>query len=114
VSAYEELVRKAKETETIRRVLADLEKEPARLLFEICREYEACLEPVPDHRIHLPGYLGEISLKALLAAGLLDIETGRRLSIYQYKPTTEGLEWYRRLVQEGWEPARKQAGAVQS
>ena len=114
MSTYDELARKVNQTEVMQRFLADLDKESVKLLFTICKEYESCREPVPDHRIHAPGYLGGVTLRALLAAGLLERETGRRLAIYQYKPTPEGVEYYRKLVQEGWTPSHLATGDIAS
>ncbi len=77
-------------------VLAALEKEPITLLYAICAE------PVPDHHLHVSGYLKEVALRALLSTGLLERQPGGRLSIYSYKPTQAGIKYYRILVDEGW------------
>ena len=63
----------------------------------ICREYQRTGEAVPDHSLHLTGYLGEAALKALLSAGLIRWQSGGRLSLYLYEPTTEGLKQYESL-----------------
>lgn len=82
----------------MKHVLESLEEEPARILIHICREYEALGRPVPDHHFHVSGYIGEVALKALVAAGLIQSRPGSRFSLYDYEPTSQGLEHYRRLV----------------
>ncbi|MGB2856319.1 MAG: hypothetical protein WBC61_06720, partial [Dehalococcoidia bacterium] len=77
-------------------MLAALEKEPVTLLYAICKE------PVPDHHLHVSGYLKEVALRALLSTGLLERQLGGRLSIYSYKPTPAVIKYYRILVDEGW------------
>ena len=102
MGAYEDFIQTTRQTEVMQQVLADLEKEPARLLLAICREYEASNEPVSDHHFHVSGYLGEIALRALVSAGLIERQAGGRFAIYRYKPTSAGMEHYRRLTSEGW------------
>ena len=84
-------------TEVMKQVLNSLKEEPAHLLGDICREYQRTGEAVPDHRLHFTGYLGEASLKALLSIGLVRRQSGGRLSLYLYEPTTEGLKQYESL-----------------
>ena len=87
-----------KNTEVMKHVLESLEEEPARILIHICKEYEASGRPVPDHHFHVSGYIGEVALRALVAAGLIQSRPGRRFSLYDYEPTPAGLEHYRKLV----------------
>ena len=84
-------------TEVMKQVLNSLKEEPAHLLGDICREYQRTGEAVPDHRLHFTGYLGKASLKALLSIGLVRRQSGGRLSLYLYEPTTEGLKQYESL-----------------
>ncbi len=88
-------------TEVMKQVLKSLKEEPVHLLGNICREYERTGQPVPDHRLHFVGYLGEAAIKALLALGLIRQQSGGRLSLYSYEPTKEGLEQYERLKADG-------------
>jgi hypothetical protein len=46
--------------------------------------------------------LGEAALKALLSAGLIKRQPGRKLSLYSYEPTPEGLEQYEKLKADGF------------
>jgi len=104
MGAYADLVRKLRKTEVMREVLASLEREPVALLYAICREYESSGEPVPAHHLRTSGYLTEAALRALVSAGLLQREPGGRLSVYSYRPTSEAMSCYRRLVAEEGSP----------
>lgn len=100
MGAYEDLVQTIKQTEVMQQALAGLQEEPVKLLRAICKEYEASNEPVSDHHFHLSGYLGEIALRALLSAGLLERQSGDWSSIFRYKPTPAGIEHYKNLIRE--------------
>lgn len=97
MSAIDDFTALLETTEVMKQVLKSLKEEPAHLLGNICREYQRTGQPVPDHRLHFVGYMGEAALKALLSAGLIQRQTGGRLSLYCYEPTSEGLEQYERL-----------------
>lgn len=102
MGAYEDLIERLRQTDVMQQVLAALEKEPVTLLYAICKEYEASNEPVPDHHLPISGYLKEVAVRTLLSAGLLERQAGGRLSVYSYRPTSDGMECYRRLVGDGW------------
>lgn len=97
MSALDDFTALIQETETIKQVIRSLKEEPAYLLDSICRQYEKTGRPVPDPQLNITGYLGEVSLKALFAAGLISQQPGGRLSLYCYEPTQNGLEQYRNL-----------------
>jgi len=97
MGAIDEFVVLLESTEVMKQVLNSLKEEPAHLLGDICREYQRTGEAVPDHRLHFTGYLGKASLKALLSIGLVRRQSGGRLSLYLYEPTTEGLKQYESL-----------------
>ncbi len=84
-------------TEVMKQALRSLKEEPAHLLGDICREYQRTSEAVPDHSLHFTGYLGEAALKALLSVGMIRRQSGERLFLYLYEPTTEGLKQYESL-----------------
>jgi hypothetical protein len=90
------------DTDVMKQVIISLKEEPAHLLGDICTEYQRTSQPVPDHRLHFVGYLGEAALKALLSAGLIKRQPGGKLSLYSYEPTHEGLEQYERLKADGF------------
>lgn len=89
-------------TDVMKQVLKNLKEEPAHLLGSICREYRSTGQAVPDHRLHLAGYMGEAALKAIAAAGLVRRQSGGRLSLYCYEPTPEGLKQYEKLEAGGF------------
>jgi hypothetical protein len=100
MGAFEDFVDVVKQTETMQALLQNLEKEPAKILAAICREHEVTNKAVPDHHLNLAGYFGEAMLRALVSADLITRERGDRFSLYGYKPTEEGLKYYKTMVKE--------------
>ena len=100
MGAFEDFVDVVKQTETMQALLQNLEREPAKLLAAICREYEATNKTVPDHHLNLAGYFGEAMLRALVSADLIAREQGDRFSLYGYKPTEAGLKFYKAMLKE--------------
>jgi len=100
MGAFEDFVDVVKQTETMQALIQNLEREPAKLLAAICREYEATKKAVPDHHLNLAGYFGEAMLRALVSAKLVTREREDRFSLYGYKPTEEGLKSYKAMLKE--------------
>jgi len=100
MSAYEDFVDVVQQTEPMQALLQNLEREPAKLLAAICREYEAANKAVPDHHLNLAGYFGEAMLRALVSANLVTKERGDRFYLYGYKPTEAGLRYYKAMLDE--------------
>jgi len=100
MGAFEDFVDVVKQTETMQALLQNLEREPAKLLAAICREYEATKKAVPDHHLNLAGYFGEAMLRALVSANLITREQEDRFSLYGFKPTEEGLKYYKAMLKE--------------
>jgi hypothetical protein len=100
MGAFEDFVEVIKQTETMQSVLQSLQKEPAKLLAVICREYEATNKAVPDHHLNLGGYFGEAILRALVSANLITREREDRFALYGYKPTEAGLKYYGAMQKE--------------
>jgi hypothetical protein len=100
MGAFEDFVDVVKQTETMQSLLQNLEKEPAKLLTAICSEYEETNKAVPDHHLNVTGYFGEAMLRALLSANLVTREREDRFSLYGYKPTKEGLKYYKAMLKE--------------
>ena len=100
MGAFEDFVDVVKQTETMQALLQNLEREPAKLLDTICREYEATSKAVPDHHLNLAGYFGEAMLRALVSANLITREREDRLFLYGYKPTEAGLRYYKDMLDE--------------
>ena len=100
MGAFEDFVDVVKQTETMQALLQNLEREPAKLLAAICREYEATKKAIPDHHLNLAGYFGEAMLRALVSAKLVIREREDRFSLYGYKPTEEGRKSYKAMLKE--------------
>ena len=100
MGAFEDFVDVVKQTETMQALLQNLEREPVKLLAAVCREYEATQKTIPDHHLNLAGYFGEAMLRALVSANLITREREDRFSLYGYKPTEEGLKYYKAMVKE--------------
>jgi len=100
MGAFEDFVDVVKQTETMQALIQNLEREPAKLLAAICREYEVTKKAVPDHHLNLAGYFGEAMLRALVSAKLVTREREDRFSLYGYKPTEEGLKSYKAMLKE--------------
>ena len=100
MSASEDFVAEIKKTETMQALLRSLEEGTAGLLSNICREYEASSKAVPDHHLNLTGYFGEAMLRVLVSANMITKELGDRFSLYIYKPTEKGLNYYKSMLAE--------------
>jgi len=100
MSAFEDFVAEIRKTQTMQALLESLEREPAKLLSAICKEYETTNKAVPDHHLHLAGYFGEAMLRVLLSANLVTKEPEDRFSLYGYRPTETGLKYYKSMLAE--------------
>ena len=100
MAIFEDFVAEVRKTETMQALLRSLEAEPVKLLGAICREYEATNKAVPDHHLNLAGYFSEAILRALMSANLVIKEPGE-FSLYGYKPTGAGIEYYKGMRDEG-------------
>lgn len=100
MGGFEDFIDVVKKTETMQALYQNLEREPAKLLAAICREYEVTSKAVPDHHLNLAGYFGEAMLRALVSANLVTREREDRFSLYGYKPTEMGLKYYKAMLKE--------------
>ncbi|MFO7997241.1 MAG: hypothetical protein R6U93_08955 [Dehalococcoidia bacterium] len=100
MGAFEDFIAVLRKTEIMQTLLQNLEREPAKLLGVICREYEATNKAVPDHHLSLAGYFGEAMLRALVSANLITREPEDRLFLCSYKPTETGLRYYKAMLNE--------------
>jgi hypothetical protein len=100
MGGFEDFVNVIKQTETMQALFQNLEREPAKLLATICREYEVTNKAVPDHHLNLAGYFGEAMLRALVSANLITKQREDRFSLYDYKPTEEGIKYYKAMLKE--------------
>ena len=60
------------ETEIMVQFKQSMKDEPVKLLLDICKKFEKAKQPVPEYNLHIQGYVGDISLKALVQSGLVD------------------------------------------
>jgi hypothetical protein len=97
MGAIEDFCALIEATDVIRQIINSLKEEPAHLLAVICRDYETAHEPVPDHRVHATGYMGEAALSALISAGMVNRHSGGGMSLYAYEPTANGLAQHQNL-----------------
>jgi len=102
MSAFDDFAALLEGAEAVKPILRSVREEPALLLGQVCREYQATGQPVPDHNLSFAGYLGEIAVRALVSAELIRQLPGGSVSLYCYDPTPEGLEHYRGLKAEGF------------
>jgi hypothetical protein len=100
MGAFEDFIEVVKNTETMQALFQGLEREPAKLLAAICREYEVTDKAVPDHHLNLGGYFSEAILRALVSANLVTRQREDRFALYGYKPTETGLEYYKAMLKE--------------
>lgn len=100
MGVFEDFVDVVKQTETMQALLQNLEREPAKLLAAICREYEVTNKAVPDHHLNLAGYFGEAMLRSLVSANLITREREDRFYLYGYEPTEAGLKYYKAMLKE--------------
>lgn len=100
MNAFDDFIEIVRKTETMQALFQSLEREPAKLLAAVCREYETTNKAVPDHHLNLSGYFGEPTLRALVAANLITREREDRFALYGYKPTELGLKYYKAMLDE--------------
>jgi hypothetical protein len=100
MGAFEDFIEIVRKTEPMQALIQGLEREPAKLLAAICREYEATKKAVPDHHLNLAGYFGEAVLRALVSANLITREREDRFALYGYKPTDAGVKYYKAMIKE--------------
>ena len=100
MTVYDEFATRIRDTETMKELARSLDEEPARLLRRICARYEDMGRPVADHSLQLTGYFGEATLRVLVQAGFVDRLSGGREALNVYQPTSDGLEFYRRMREE--------------
>jgi hypothetical protein len=101
MSAMDEFAAVLEETEVMKQAHRSLREEPAHLLGDVCAEFIRTERPVPDHRLHYTGYLGEASLRSLVMSGLIKQEPGK-YSLYAFEPTDAGQKQYKKLKAEGF------------
>jgi hypothetical protein len=102
MSAIDEFFALLETTEVVQYMIRSMREEPAQLLGDICREFERTGRPVPDHHLHIGGYMGEAAIKVLVLAGLVQREPGGIVSTYSYRPTDAGRKHWESLKADGF------------
>lgn len=97
----EEFLALVRATGAMSQMLGSLDEAPIQLLGRICREYGKSGMPVPDYHLPPLGYIGEVCVKALVSAKLIESQPGPKVSLFRYQPTEEGMRYYQRLVVAG-------------
>ena len=100
MSSLDEFINLIGETDVVKEVTRAVKLEPAKLLCNICVEYQKTSRPVPDHNLNLVGYLRDVALRALLSAGMIEEKTGGSLSLYEYEPTEKGCAQFAKIMPE--------------
>ncbi|MBI4236456.1 MAG: hypothetical protein HY688_03760 [Chloroflexi bacterium] len=100
MGALEEFDAVVQGTEVIRRVLHSLTIEAAQALRQVCRESEQTGKPLPDYRLSTGGYMGEMIVRALIEASLMEEVLADRRAVRQYQPTERGLAFYHKFAEE--------------
>ena len=75
----------------LRELREELYSYPLRLLRLIGEQHAARGAPVPDHALKLPPYLGDTTLRALVAGGYLKVHDDTHMAVHAYTPTDTGL-----------------------
>jgi hypothetical protein len=97
MSSIKELQQLLESTEIMLQVKKSLDEEPLKLLRDICRKSGDDDLPVPDYNLPVQGYTGDVALKALVQAGLVDKIDGGRVALFSYKPTALGIDYCKKL-----------------
>ena len=100
MTVYDDFGARIRATDAMKELIRSLYEEPARLLQLICSRFEETGRPVADHCLQLTGYFGETMLRVLVRAGFIERLSGGRAALNVYQPTSDGLEFYRRMREE--------------
>jgi hypothetical protein len=101
VAAFDEFSKSVSATAVVRRVVESMMIEAAQALRDICVRWEAMHEPLGDHHLPAGGYMGEMVVRALIEAGLIEEVTPKeRGFLRRYKPTDQGMATYNGLKGE--------------
>lgn len=100
MGAFEDFDAAIHGTDVIHRVLRSLTIEAAQALREICREFDTTGLAVPDHRLSGAGYMGEMIVRALVEAKLIEETLAERRTVRQYRPTDAGRAIFAKLQEE--------------
>ena len=109
--AQEELAQIIRESGPLQQLLEELEQYPAALFRRVCALGSARGGPVPDYDLGLVPYLGEVSLRALEQAQLIERVDRQSIAMHAYVPTAKGKALWERLQAQLASPSpQDQAG----
>ena len=99
--AFDDFTGTVRGTPVVTRVMESMMIEAAQALRDICRAFKETGEPMGGHHLPAGGYMGEMIVRALIEADLIEEVEGReRGFMRRYKPTKTGQRVYTRLNKE--------------
>ena len=101
MGTYEDVAEMLMQTESMLRILSVLEREPVVILCDICSQHEKNSAPVLHDNVHSSGFIRDLSLRTLMSAELIKREPSGQKSLFTYRPTPKGMQYYRKLLEEG-------------
>jgi len=99
-NAREELAGIVRESSPFRQLREELEQYPLSLFRRVCTLNVERGGPVPDYTLGLVPYLGDVSLRALEQAQLIEKVERRSPGVHAYEPTAKGKALWQRLQAE--------------
>ena len=91
-----------RETPVVERMLESMVIEASQALRDICKTFQATGEPMGGHHLPAGGYMGEMIVRMLIDANLIEeVEGQERGYLHRYKPTKDGEKTYATLDKEG-------------
>jgi len=101
VPAFDDFTGSVRGTPVVTRVMESMMIEAAQALRDICRAFQATGEPMGGHHLPAGGYMGEMIVRALIEADLIEeVEGEERGFMRRYKPTRNGEKTYAKLDKE--------------
>ncbi len=100
--AFDDFVGAVRGTPVVTRVMESMMIEAAQALRDICRVFESTGEPMGGHHLPAGGYMGEMIVRALIEAELIEeVAPQERGFLHRYRPTESGVSTCARLDAEG-------------
>ena len=100
VGAFDKFSESVRGTPVVSRMLTSTMIEAAQALRDICQEFEKFGQPLGDHHLPAGGYMGEMVVKALMEAKLIEEAQAERGALHKYSPTAAGCKVYAGLKKE--------------
>ncbi len=101
MAAFDDFTGTVRGTPVVTRVMESMMIEAAQALRDICRTFKETGEPMGGHHLPAGGYMGEMIVRALIEADLIEeVEGQERGFMRRYKPTKKGEKTYAKLDKE--------------